>query len=304
MIDATPFRLGGVMGALLAVLLSTGSVTPAAAQVPSALDEGLRLYEEGDLGGAVLALDSALGVLPPSDTASLVKAYVYRGAALVGLGQEEPAKTSFRAALVLDPALRLRNTEFPDRIVRVFEAARSGRSKSVMQRPNPVPKKAGIGAAGVAAIVGGVFLAGGAVAVAAAKSSGDSSIEEGAATFPGGFSVRFLSSNPAPGSTIHVGRGTGARAFPLSMTFSVRAETAASGDFRADLFKDDRDCASGQLVPFTIAAGGTLTITVPSATYQPDVACTLPVATNRIVVQLLLATFSGSVEGIAYSLVE
>jgi hypothetical protein len=290
------------MVGLLAVLLATGLVSPAAPPASSPLDEGLKLYEEGDLARAVLSLDAALGALPASDTASLVKAYVYKGAALVGLKQEDPAKTSFRAALVLDPELRLRNTEFPDRVVRVFDAARSGKAKSVMQRPNTVPRKAGIGAAGVAAIVGGAALAGGAVVVAATR--GETPSDPNTAVFPQGFSLRFLGSVPPPGSTIKVGSGTGPRPFALTLSFSLHASAAAKGEFRADLFKDDRDCAAGQLVPFTLAAGETVTITVPSAIYQPDPACTLPVTTNRITLQLLGATSSGSVEGISYSLVE
>jgi hypothetical protein len=286
------------MRGLLVVLLSTCVIAAPTPQAPSSLDEGLRLYEEGDLGDAVLALDAAIGTMPPSATPSLVKAYVYKGAALVGLGQEEPAKASFREALALDPKLRLLKTEFPDRVVRVFDAARSDKKTSVMRRPSTAPKKAGIGAAGVAAIVGGVALAGGAVAVVVATSAGD-----GGTVFPEGFSVHFVSSSPSPGSTISVGSGAGPRTFPLSMTFSLHAGTAATGDFRADLFRDDRNCASGQLVPFTVAAGATVSITVPSATYQPDPACTLPVTTNRLVIQLLGATYSAGVEGISYSLV-
>lgn len=290
------------MRAFLAVLLSTGLVAPSTPQVPSPLDEGLRLYKEGALNDAVLALDAAIRATSSSgsETSMLIRAYVYKGATLVGLGQEERAKASFREALGLDPNLRLSKTEFPDRVVRVFEAARSGKKKSVMQRPSDAPKKAGIGALGVGAIAGGIALAGGAVAVAVAGSNDESS----SFRFPEGFQVRFLSSNPPPGSTISLGRAAGQTIVPLSMTFSLQAGQSATGDFRADLFKDDRNCASGVLVPFAVAAGTTLTMTVPSATYQPDPACALPVTTNRVTIQLLGPTFSGSIEGISYSLVQ
>jgi len=283
------------------VLLSTDLLAHSTPQVPSPLDEGLRLYKEGALNDAVLALDAAIRASSSSDAdrSTLTRAYIYKGATLVGLGQEEPAKACFREALGLDPKLRLSETEFPDRVLRVFEAARSGKKKSVMQRPNDAPKKAGIGALGVGAIVGGIALAGGAVAVAVAGSSDDSS----SFTFPEGFQVRFLSSNPPPGSTISLGGASAQTIVPLSMTFSLQASQPGSGEFRADLFKDNRNCASGVLVPFTIAAGATLTMTVPSATYQPDPACALPVTTNRITIQLLGPTFSGSIEGVSYSLV-
>ncbi len=293
------------MRELLAVFLSAGFVAPPTPETPSPLDKALQLYVEGALGDAVLAFDAAIQAMPPSasTTPSLVKAYVYKGAALVGLGQEEPAKASFREALALDVSLRLSKTEFPDRVVRVFDAARKGKQKSVMERPSTAPKKAGIGALGVGAIVGGIALAGGAVAVAVTSGGDNNATDLPPYEAGGSYAVTFLGSMPPPGSTIGVGSGAGPRTFPLSMTFSLRAGAAAVGDFRADLFKDDRDCAMGQLVPFSVAAGATVTITVPSATFLPDPACALPVTTNRIAVQLLGATFSGGIEGIAYSLV-
>lgn len=294
-------RLAGSRIALLALALAVSMSSPSVPQTPSPLDDGLRLYNEGDLGAAVLAFDSAIQALAASDQAApdLVKAYVYQGATYVGLGQEDLAKASFRKASVLDPKLRLRNSEFPDRVVRVFDAARTGKTKSVMKRPSDVPKRAGISALGVAGIVVGSLAVSGA-AVAVATSGGD----DKTTTFPEGFSISFVSSTPPPGSTIRVGKGPDPRVLALSMTFTLRASAAAAGEFRSDLFLDQRDCASGALVPFSIAAGSTLTITVPFAIYLPDPACVLPVTTNRLAMQLLGATYSSGIEGISYSLVE
>ena len=134
------------------------------------LARGIQQVQDGDLEGAVTTLDAAvqkLAAIEPSRPADLARAHFYKGVALVGLLQEEPAKASFREALAHDPYLRVRSGEFPDRVVRVFEAARRGISRSVMKRPSGAPKKAGIGTGAVLAIAGGVALAAGGVAAVA-----------------------------------------------------------------------------------------------------------------------------------------
>jgi hypothetical protein len=155
---------------------------PALAQVPAPepdLQRGIRQVTNGELDAAVLTLDAVVLKLTPvaaTHAGDLAQAHLYKGVALVGLQQEEPAKASFREALRHDPALRLRKGEFPDRVLRVFEAARKGKTESVMKRPSGAPRKAGIGTGAVLAIVGGVLAAGG--AAAAVSGGGGSSGEQ------------------------------------------------------------------------------------------------------------------------------
>jgi hypothetical protein len=189
-----------VMSALLISQSLLAQDTGAAARD---LKAAIQQVNDGLLDAGIASLETVIRQLPAADGKDLEQAYLYKGIAQVGLSQEEPAKQSFREVLRIDPSFRMRQGDFPDRIVRVFEAARTGKTKSVMERPNPMPKKAGMGAATVVLIGGGVALAGGAAAVAA--SSGKSS-----------------SSTPTPGPTLTL---TNARFFSAR----VECERAARG---------------------------------------------------------------------------
>jgi len=112
------------------------------------LEEGIRLYNEGLLTESVTTLERAIDEMSHAaqpDAVKLAQAHVYRGAGLVGLQHEDAAKMAFREALALQPARRLAKNEFPDRVIRVFEAARTGQSESVMERPPGTVTKAGKG---------------------------------------------------------------------------------------------------------------------------------------------------------------
>jgi len=179
--------------ALLALGLSSAGRDPA-----DDLDRGVREVQEGDLEKGLLTLDTVIQRLeadPTPPAKELSRACAYKGIALVGLGQEEAAKAAFRDALRYDPALRLKKDEHPDRVVRVFEAARTGKKKSVMQRPSGAPKKAGLGAGAIAAIAGGVVLAAGGAALA---------LHDDGGTIPGANDVEIQLTGSAPpfGSTI------------------------------------------------------------------------------------------------------
>lgn len=131
-------------------LLGTWAFAAALAGSPSAMvADGIKQYHDGLLAEAVTTLEAATVEILREETpdrALLVEAHVYRGAALVGLLHEEGARIAFRQALALQPGRRLGKGEFPDRVVRVFEAARKGESGSVLQRPPGAVKKAGLGA--------------------------------------------------------------------------------------------------------------------------------------------------------------
>jgi hypothetical protein len=134
----------------------------------------------------------------------------------VGLAQETPAKESFRQAIDLDGAFRPPKADFPDRVLRVFEAERQGKTKSVLARPNTVPKKAGIGGVGIGLIAAGAALAVGGTAVALSGGNPTPSPTP-PTTLPtpnpnsqvtlvseiiGSTTIRYVNADPPPGSTI------------------------------------------------------------------------------------------------------
>lgn len=136
--------------------------SPAAA---ASLETGVRQVNDGDFEKGIFTLDAVIKRLTPeagSNAWGLAQAYLYKGAAYVGLAQEEPAKASFREALKHNPNLRVSEKDFPPRVVRVFEAARKGKSKSVLYAGGGVGL-AGIAAAVIAAATGTSIAAGVAV---------------------------------------------------------------------------------------------------------------------------------------------
>lgn len=152
-----------LLATFLAPLLMQGSPPEA----ERTLQAGLQLIQDGRLEEAVLVLDDValrLKADPVAERGHLVLALVHKGVALVGLAQEELAKAAFREALHLDPSLRLSKDEFSARVLRVFDAAREGKAKSVLLPASGAPRKAGIGALGAAGIVAGVVAVGGGVA--------------------------------------------------------------------------------------------------------------------------------------------
>lgn len=153
------------------LLLALASTAVLPAPTDGRVKAAIQQARDGLLEAAVAGFDTVIAELVqagPAGRADLIVAHVHRGAALVALQNEAAAKEAFGRALTLEPALRLPRGEFPDRVIRIFDAARTGKTKSVMERPSGAPKKAGLGAAGVAAIVGGGVLLAGGIAVAAA----------------------------------------------------------------------------------------------------------------------------------------
>lgn len=158
-----------VLSCSLAFILSGPAALPQAPAGGDAdLEAAIRLLNEGQLQVGLLGLDALITRLESqntSDSKTLVRALVYKGVALVGLAQEQPARASFREALRYDPTLRLSDNEFPPRVVRIFEATRTGKAGSALEPPSGVPKKAGLGAVGGALIVVGALAVGGTAVV-------------------------------------------------------------------------------------------------------------------------------------------
>src|SRR5258708_3012150 len=167
------------LGLYLAAWLMVGTALSQSApgKAEATLPAGIKQFSDGDLAGGVFTLEAVirtLGVEPALHAQDLSQAYLYRGAAIVGLSQEENAKGSFGAALQYDKTLRIGEDKFSPRVVRVFEGARTGKTKSVLLPPSNIVKKGGIGALGGVGIVAGVAAIGGGVAVATHGSSSPS----------------------------------------------------------------------------------------------------------------------------------
>lgn len=151
-------RVPALLGLGLAIGASAVGAQSPAGSAESFLAMGIAQVDEGDFEAAVFSLDTAVRKLeeraaPPKVMAS---AYLYLGAAYVGLDHEDAAKGKFREAIRLDPELHPTPDRFSKRVRELFETERL--------RATALEKKRG---AKVFLILGGVG-AGGAVGIAAA----------------------------------------------------------------------------------------------------------------------------------------
>lgn len=264
------------------------------------LDLGIQQVRDGDLSKAVLTLDAVILRLTPNAAArskELAQAHLYKGIALVGQGQEAAAKAAFREALARDPTLRLKKGEQPDRVVRVFDAAREGKTKSVMERPNEAPKKVGLGAGAVAAIVGGVALAGGA---AVAVAGGDSAPTPAPSPTPsplttsvsptsgvGKGQFAYVNAAPGPGSRLS-GCGTTGSGCDITVVFTVTVQDEFSSGkdglawrLRAEMLAGPSAiCLRGETVPVDISpSDGTFAFQV---VLKSTGTCQTPILVDRM----------------------
>lgn len=122
---------------------------------------GVQQYRDGDFEAAALTLDSLVRrlALDPAQARQTAQAQLYLGAAYVGMGQEAIARAKFRQALLRDPDLRPSPDEFPQKVIRSFEAARESlRTSTTLERDVERGRGktpwilAGLGAAGAAGL--------------------------------------------------------------------------------------------------------------------------------------------------------
>jgi hypothetical protein len=106
-------------------LASAGTFVLEAEPGDPELEKGVRLAQEGEFEQALATLRAALPRLKDGPPGDLARAHVYLGIADLGLGDAVAARASFLDALRLDPALKLSAEEYPPRVVRAFEEARS-----------------------------------------------------------------------------------------------------------------------------------------------------------------------------------
>ena len=151
----------GYVAVLCAVSL-LGAAVPSRGDSP--LGTGIQQAQEGDYAAAVTTLRGVVDRLAsnPQAKADLKTAYVYLGVAHLGLDQENDARRVFVSALKLDPALDLKTTDFPPRVVRFFEKVHQEAIASGTVKPAPkvAAKKSGGGATTWLLVGGGVAAAG------------------------------------------------------------------------------------------------------------------------------------------------
>lgn len=125
----------------------------------SYLTLGIRQVGEGDNEAAVFSLDTAIRrlVARPLAKADLAQAYLWLGAAYIGLDHPSAAKGKFRRALAIDPGIRASVEEFPARVLKAFDEVRlEGTARTRRKQA-------------LLALGGGGVVAAGAVGLAAAK---------------------------------------------------------------------------------------------------------------------------------------
>jgi hypothetical protein len=201
---------------------------------------GVRQYREGDFEAAVFSLDSAVHKLtePPGRTRELTRAYIYLGAAFIGLNHEVAAKGKFREALALDPGLQLGRGEFSARVVKVFDGERL--------RQTAAEKKKG---ARKWLILGGVA-AGAAVGISATTSDGGALPNRQPASV--GIGV-MPEGNPVAGVTIVTFRATGSDPDGDTLTYRWTFGDGGTGTGPEVMHRFDRD---GSFVVEVLAEDG------------------------------------------------
>src|SRR5687768_2138957 len=95
------------------------------ATAPARVEDGIRLVDQGDFEGAVVASRAAVAAIAGDRTRAVERArgYLYLGIAHLALDQRPEAHRAFVSALRDDPALRITEERFPPKVVTAFEAA-------------------------------------------------------------------------------------------------------------------------------------------------------------------------------------
>jgi hypothetical protein len=287
------------LGLYLAASLTLGTALSQTAPGGAAptLQVGIKQFGEGDLAAAVFTLEALirnLTVEPALHAKDLSQAYLYRGAAFVGLSQEENAKGSFAAALQYDKGLRIGEDKFSPRVVRVFEAARTGKTKSVLLPPSNVAKKAGIGAVGIGGIIVGVAAIGGGVAAATGGGSSPEptptpmptpapqtlvtpTIRSGAASLH----VTYVNAAPGPGTTVSGCGASGGGCPPVNMVFNLLSDGNLGNANLRVMFKTaaGKNCLLGISPQVDLAAGQPFPVAV---TVSGSSACPTPIVVTSM----------------------
>ncbi len=238
------------------------------------LEKGIRQAQEGEFEQAIATLRAALPRLEGGSPHDLTRAHVYLGVAHLGLGDASSAKASFLDALRADRSLRLSAEEYPPRVLRAFEEARSALppepAPAATQRapaaaPTPTAEPAATAAAPPAAqpapkkksslplvLVGVGAAAAGGVALAAGGGGGSttSASTSPPVTSPPGPAgeVRLIASYPPAGGTVPLPSDPRAGMTVPEITFEVvYGADVANATFEINLWRGPDLCHSTQI---------------------------------------------------------
>ena len=158
------------LAAILAVLMA----------VPGEdLARGVQQTEAGEYAAAILTLDAVVRGMAaerPVPTADLARAYLYLGLAHFEVGHETTARARFRDAVRHVPDIEFPPGRFSRGARKAFEEARAERS--------PTPTRTGGGGSKLPLVIGGLVLAGGAVALASIRSDESGPPGDGDIAYP------------------------------------------------------------------------------------------------------------------------
>lgn len=274
-------RLGSACTWLL-VLALVGGATGSPPTTDPDVAKGIQQFEEGYYDQAALTLDAAIPRLAgnAAATASLQQAYIYLGAACVGLDQRDKAKAQFRSAIslmVVQPGgkrgtikdLTLRSFGFSPKIASAFEEAKrearaeAGEKDSGMSLP---------------LTLGGIAVAGGGAALLATKGSTNTPTTPPPTLAPAQptAEIKLLGVAPASGSTISLAGAQPSRPVVV-FTATLSVLYNQSGAYRLSGFASfkgqgaDPGCILGN-TPVSLTAGSAQTVTV-SLRYPGSVPC-------------------------------
>jgi hypothetical protein len=157
-----------VCSILVLTFVAAGAVAQAAAPPADALASGLARLQAGDTGRGLLELDGAARALEadPARRREAARAYALLADAYLSLKNEGAASQRYRRALALDPAVS-RDTTLPASTrARLRETAQPRRAQAQTGDPD------GEGGSKIGWILGGVGVAGAAVAILASRGGG------------------------------------------------------------------------------------------------------------------------------------
>jgi hypothetical protein len=273
------------MPSILAFVVLAGIPLWAQSPPDAELAAGVRLVEEGDFEKAVVTLDGVARRLKgdPGRVQELGRTHLYLGVAYVGLDQEGKAKAAFREALPHLMVKAQRETGgkaevkdltlgafgFSPKVIQVFESAkREALADKAFQRDLEarLEKEPGRKRSKTGPILLGVGLAG-AAGVGLALAGGGPGETRGMPD-----EIRFVGSDPAPGSTISI-----SGPFP---TLTVRASIryGISGNYQFEFavefaggFAGICDIVGG--APVTLVAGQAQEVSAPADFFPSQDAC-------------------------------
>lgn len=264
------------------------------------LAEAIRLVDQAEFEKALALLDRAIGALraDPGRVKDLGRAYLHKGVAQVGLGQDAQAKACFKDALtplrlaaqqeargkaeVKD--LTLGEFGFSPKVISLFEEAKR---ETIAEAERQLRTREGGPKKGLLWLGGGLAVAGGAAAALAGGGSAP-----GLPARPTG-QLAFLGSSPPPGSTLTLSGEQVGIDISLNVTYSEGGQYTLHVGFVAPdhppFVNNTVSCGGGGSSVFSLSAGRPQTVSVRAGTSRSQLAfasCPLPLDISAVAVGL------------------